>query len=66
MPVVARGRQIVEKATGKVVAHGKTAASAKSSARARNAALHGWKPTKRKKKRTVREELERQYEKHNA
>ena len=49
MPVKAVGRKIVEKATGRVVAHGKTAASAKSSARARNAAMHGWKPTRRKK-----------------
>lgn len=49
MPVKAVGRKIIEKATGRVVGIGKTAASAKSSARARNAAKHGWKPTKRKK-----------------
>ena len=48
MPVVARGKKIVEKSTGKVVGHAKTEADAKKSARARNAALHGWKPTKRR------------------
>jgi len=47
MPVKAVGKKIVEKATGKVVGHSTSAAKAKSAARARNAARHGWKPTKR-------------------
>ena len=36
MPVKAVGRAIKEKATGRVVAHGKTAASAKKAAKIRN------------------------------
>lgn len=39
---------IVEKATGKVVGHSDTEERAQASANARNAARHGWKPTKRK------------------
>ncbi len=38
MPVVAKGKNIVEKSTGRVVAHGKTKASAKKAARMRNMA----------------------------
>ena len=48
MPVKAKGKKLVEKSTGKVVAKCKSKASCKSAARARNAARHGWKPTKRK------------------
>ena len=54
MPVKAVGGKIIEVATGKVKGrgHGKTQKereeNAKKSARARNAALHGWKPTKKK------------------
>jgi len=39
---------IVEKATGKVVGTSDTKAKADSSARARNASIHGWKPTEKK------------------
>ena len=45
MPVVARGKQIVEKRTGKVVGTSTSHAKAQASANARNAAKHGWKPT---------------------
>lgn len=52
MPVTARkrgkGAVIVEKRTGKVVGRSTSLAKAKSSARARNAAKHGWKPSKRR------------------
>jgi hypothetical protein len=53
MPVVVRkarggGFNIVEKATGKVKGHSDTKGKAQSSANARNAALHGWKPTRKK------------------
>ncbi len=48
MPVVARGKKIVEKATGRVVGSSTSATKAKSAVRARNAARHGWKPTRRK------------------
>lgn len=48
MPVKAVGKRIVEKATGKVVGSSTSVAKAKSAARARNAARHGWKPTRRK------------------
>ena len=48
MPVKAVGRRIVEKSTGKVIGSSTSAAKAKSAARARNAAQHGWKPTRRK------------------
>lgn len=51
MPVVARGKKIVEKATGKVVGTSTSAEKAKSAARARNAARHGWKPTGKKRKK---------------
>lgn len=52
MPVTVRksskgGFDIVEKATGKVKGHSTTKAKAEASARARNASLHGWKPTKK-------------------
>lgn len=54
MPVVVKkGKDdwlIVEKATGKVKGHSDTKAKAQASAHARNASLHGWKPTGRKKK----------------
>jgi hypothetical protein len=50
MPVVARGKKIVEKKTGRVVGTSTSAAKAKSAARARNAARHGWKPTRRKRR----------------
>lgn len=46
MPVVARGKTIVEKKTGKVVGRSTSAAKAKRAARARNAARHGRKPTR--------------------
>ena len=45
MPVVARGKKIVEKATGKVIGTSTSHAKAQRSANARNAASHGWKPT---------------------
>ncbi len=48
MPIKAVGRRIVEKATGRVVGRSTSTAKAKSAARARNAASHGWKPTRRK------------------
>ena len=52
MPVTTRGRKIVEKRTGKVVATGKSTASAKASARVRNwahaAKKRGKKLVKRK------------------
>lgn len=41
------GFVIVENSTGKVKGHSKTRAKAEASCRARNAAKHGWKPTKR-------------------
>ena len=52
MPVVVRksskgGFDIVEKGTGKVKGHSDTREKAQKSANARNAALHGWKPTKK-------------------
>lgn len=57
MPHVARkskakgtGWAVVNKATGKTVGRSKTKAKAQSSARARDAAAHGWKPTKAKSK----------------
>lgn len=51
MPVKAKGKQIVEAATGRVVGKSTSAAKAKRAARARNAAMHGWKPTRRRRKR---------------
>jgi hypothetical protein len=49
MPVTVRksGNKyaIVEKATGKVVGHSSSKAKAQGSANARNASMHGWKPT---------------------
>jgi hypothetical protein len=42
-----RGFNIVNKATGKVVGHSNTKAKAQASARARDAAAHGWKPTRK-------------------
>lgn len=48
MPVKARGKKIVEVATGRVVGTSTSAAKAKRAARARNAARHGWKPTRKR------------------
>jgi len=48
MPVKAVGKKIVEKATGKIVGKSTSAAKAKRAARARNAARHGWKPTRKR------------------
>jgi len=53
MPVGVRkarggGYDIYEKSTGKKKGHSSTKAKAKSSARAREAARHGWKPTRRR------------------
>ena len=48
MPVKARGKKIVEKATGRVVGTSKATGMAKKAARVRNAILHGWKPTGRR------------------
>lgn len=46
MPVKPKGKQIVEKATGRVVGHSKSEAMAKKAARVRNAITEGgWKPT---------------------
>lgn len=41
-----KGYRIVNKATGRTVGHSATKAKAKASARARDAAAHGWKPTR--------------------
>jgi len=53
MPVKVRkansGYNIIEVATGEVKGHSTTKAKAESSARARNAARHGWRPSKRKR-----------------
>ena len=53
MPVKVRkansGYNIVEVSTGKVKGHSTTKAKAQASANARNAARHGWKPSKRKR-----------------
>ena len=43
-----RGYRIVNKRTGKTVGHSTTKAKAKASARARDAAAHGWKPTRKR------------------
>ncbi len=49
MPVEARGNQIVEKATGKVVGKSKSPEMAKRAARTRNAiTFGGFKPTRKK------------------
>jgi len=48
MPVIAKGKQIVEKRTGKVVGHSKDAATAKRAATARNMAHAGIPLTKRR------------------
>ena len=40
--------KIVEKSTGKTKGRSETKEKAQASARARNAASHGWKPTKKK------------------
>jgi len=51
MPVIVRKAgskwNIVEKATGKVVGSSDSKAKAQASANARNAARHGWKPTRK-------------------
>lgn len=54
MPVEARGREIVEKATGKVIGKSKSAEMAKRAARVRNA-IHfsTWRPTQRGPKRST-------------
>jgi hypothetical protein len=43
----ARPWKVVEVATGKVVGSSTSKANAQHSANARNAAKHGWKPTKK-------------------
>lgn len=43
-----RGYRIVNTRTGKTVGHSSTKAKAKASARARDAAAHGWRPTRRR------------------
>ncbi len=54
MPVEARGNNIYEKATGKVVGHSKSSQMAKRAARVRNAVhFSTWRPTKRAPKRSV-------------
>lgn len=50
MPAVVRrsrdgGWDIVDKNTGEVKGHSRTRKDAQRSANARNAAMHGWKPT---------------------
>jgi hypothetical protein len=51
MPVAVRKKgskwEIYEKKTGKHVGYSDTKAKAQASANARNAARHGWKPTRR-------------------
>lgn len=42
------GFDIVDKSTGKIKGHSATKKNAQKSANARNAALHGWKPTRKK------------------
>lgn len=44
-----RGYNIVNKRTGRVVGHSTSKAKAQASARARDAAAHGWQPTRRKR-----------------
>ena len=52
MPVIVKGKQIIEKATGKVVGTGKTAASAQKSAGLRNAlSAEAVRPKRRPQKR---------------
>jgi len=51
MPVKSVGKKIVEKRTGRVVGRASSTENAKKSARARNAARHGWKPSRRKRGR---------------
>ena len=47
MPVIARGKKIIEKETGKVVGMSKTAGKAKAAANIRNAITEGgFKPRK--------------------
>ena len=43
-----KNNNIINKKTGKRVAHSDTRAKAEASVRARLAGEHGWKPTKRK------------------
>lgn len=43
------GFDIVDKTSGKVKGHSATKKSAQKSANARNAAMHGWKPSKGKR-----------------
>ena len=58
MPVIVRYQKgskrpwkIVEKATGIIKGSSTSEAAAKSSARARNGALHGWKPTGKRRQK---------------
>lgn len=53
MPVKAKGNQIVEIETGKVIGHSKTPERAKAAARVRNA-IHfsTWRPTNGPKRKT--------------
>lgn len=54
MPVEARGNEIVEKLTKKVVGHSKNPQMAKRAARVRNAVhFSTWRPAKRAPKRSV-------------
>lgn len=50
MPVIARGKKIVEKKTGKVVGKSKSKGMAKKAARARNMAHAGVPLTKKRKR----------------
>lgn len=56
MPVTVRYRpgttkpwKIVEKESGRIVGSSTSKSKAESSARARNAARHGWKPSRKKR-----------------
>lgn len=54
MPVEARGTEIIEKLTKKVIGHSKTPEMAKRAARVRNAVhFSTWRPTKKVPKRSV-------------
>lgn len=52
MPVEARGKEIIEKESGKVIGHSKDEATAKKAARVRNA-IHfsNWRPTRGPKRK---------------
>lgn len=52
MPVEAKGNEIIEKATGKVIGKSKDAETAKKAARVRNAIVFGgFKPTRGPKRK---------------